>query len=235
MNPEQNSDPIALRRFGSLASRWWDPAGEFRTLHHINSARLDFVRRHASIAGATAIDIGCGGGILAEALAAEGARVTGIDLAKPLLEVAHLHGLESGLGVEYRETSAEDFAQDNPQAFDLATCMEMLEHVPNPQAIVAACAVLLRPGGVAVFSTLNRTPKAFMLAVVGAEYLTSLIPRGTHEYSKFIRPSELDAWARISGLNLIEATGLHYQPWRASAALGDDLSVNYLAAYRRIS
>ncbi|HEX5314195.1 MAG TPA: bifunctional 2-polyprenyl-6-hydroxyphenol methylase/3-demethylubiquinol 3-O-methyltransferase UbiG [Gammaproteobacteria bacterium] len=230
---ERNADNAELAHFGALASRWWDPLGEFRTLHHINPARLEFVRRHAPLAGTAAVDVGCGGGILSEALAAEGAHVTGIDLAAPLLEVARLHAIESGCTIEYVETSAERLAQERPAAFALATSMELLEHVPDPVSVVAACAALLAPGGIAVFSTLNRTFKAWALAIVGAEYLTNLVPRGTHAYERFIRPSELDAWARAAGLELLEITGLEYEPWRRSARLGGDAGVNYLAAYRR--
>ncbi|MGH8272451.1 MAG: bifunctional 2-polyprenyl-6-hydroxyphenol methylase/3-demethylubiquinol 3-O-methyltransferase UbiG [Gammaproteobacteria bacterium] len=228
-----NADPAELHRFGALASRWWDPGGEFRTLHHINPVRMDFVRRHVSLAGATVADVGCGGGILAEALAADGAAVTGIDLAAPLLEVARLHGLESGLRVDYREIAVEELAVEEAGRYDVVTCMELLEHVPEPASIIAACAALLKPGGVALFSTLNRTPKAYALAIVAAEYLTRLVPRGTHDYARFIRPSELDAQARAAGLELVEIRGMHYDPLHVRASLSDDVSVNYLAAYRR--
>ncbi len=228
-----NADPAELHRFGALASRWWDPGGEFRTLHHINPTRMDFVRRHVQLDGASVADVGCGGGILAEALAAEGAAVTGIDLAAPLLEVARLHGLESGHRVDYREISVEELAAKEPGRYDAVTCMELLEHVPEPASVVAACATLLKPGGIALFSTLNRTLKAYALAIVAAEYLTRLVPRGTHDYARFIRPSELDAQAREADLELVEIRGLHYDPLHAGASLGDDVSVNYLAAYRR--
>ncbi len=233
--PSQNADPMELSRFAALASRWWDTDAEFRTLHHLNPARMEFIRRHAHLDGCNAVDVGCGGGILSESLATAGAHVIGIDLAPPLLEVARLHGLESGVEVEYREIAVEDFAAENPGRFDLVTCMEMLEHVPEPESVLAACATLLRPGGIACFSTLSRTPKAYIAAIVGAEYLLNLLPRGTHDYSRFIRPSELDAWARGAGLELIETAGLAYDPWRKQARLGRDVSVNYLAAYRRTS
>jgi len=231
--PARNADRSELARFGALASRWWDPDGEFRTLHHLNPTRMDFVRRHAQLASAVVADVGCGGGILAEALAADGARVTGIDLAAPLLEVARLHAVESGTTVDYREIAVEDLAEEKPGAFDLVTCMEMLEHVPEPDSVINACARLLRPGGVACFSTLSRTPKAYLLAIVGAEYVARLLPRGTHDYTRFIRPSELDAWARAAGLDLIETAGIAYDPLRKTARLDEDVSVNYLAAYRR--
>lgn len=229
----RNADSGELAHFGALASRWWDPDGEFRTLHHLNPARMAFIAKHATLKGAQAVDVGCGGGILAEAMAAAGARVTGIDLAAPLLEVARLHGMESGIRADYREVAVEDFAAENAGAFDLVTCMEMLEHVPDPGSVISACARLLRPGGTACFSTLSRTPKAYLLAIVGAEYLSNLVPRGTHDYARFIRPSELDAWARRAGLSLIESAGMQYDPWRKRARLSTDLSVNYLAAYRK--
>ncbi len=230
---EPNANAAELAHFAALASRWWDADGEFRTLHQLNPARLDFIRRHAELNGARVVDVGCGGGILSESMARAGARTTGIDLAAPLLEVARLHGIESGVHVEYRKIAAESFADEQPGSSDLVTCMEMLEHVPDPAAIVDACARMLRPGGTACFSTLNRTPRAWLIAIVGGEYLTHLIPRGTHDYKQFIRPSELDRWARAAGLELIESAGLHYEPWRRQARLTGDVSVNYLAAYRK--
>ena len=229
-----NADSAELAHFAALASRWWDVDGEFRTLHQLNPARLEFIQRHAELKGARAVDVGCGGGILSESLAHAGARTTGIDLAEPLLEVARLHGIESGIQVEYRHIAAEEQAAASPASCELVTCMEMLEHVPDPAAIVTACATLLKPGGIACFSTLNRTPRAWLTAIVGGEYLTSLIPRGTHDYSRFIRPSELDAWARDAGLELMETAGLLYEPWRKQARLVDNVAVNYLAAYRKV-
>ena len=231
---EPNADAAELAHFAALASRWWDVDGEFRTLHQLNPARLEFIRRHAELKNARVADVGCGGGILSESMAQAGARTTGIDLAAPLLDVARLHGIESGVKVEYRKITAESFAGENPGSCDVVTCMEMLEHVPDPAAIIEACARMLRPGGIVCFSTLNRTPRAWLFAILGGEYLTHLIPRGTHDYKRFIRPSELDGWARTAGLELIETAGLHYEPWRKQAHLTDDVSVNYLAAYRKI-
>lgn len=233
MSAERNADEAELARFSAVASRWWDADGEFRTLHQINPARMAFVGRHAELAGVRASDVGCGGGILSEALAAAGATVTAIDLSEPLLEVARLHGIESGVRVDYRCVSVEELASEMPGAFDLVTAMELLEHVPDPASSVAACARLLRSGGTAVFSTINRTPKAYLLAVVGAEYLLRLLPRGTHDYERFIRPSELDAWARAAGLELLETEGLRYDLLRGRGELGGDVGVNYLAAYRK--
>ncbi len=232
--PERNADVAELAHFAALASRWWDVDGEFRTLHQLNPVRLDFIRHHAELKNARIVDVGCGGGILSEAMAQAGANTTGIDLAAPLLDVARLHGIESGVHVEYRKIAAESFAGENPASCDVVTCMEMLEHVPDPAAIVEACADMLRPGGVACFSTLNRTPRAWLLAIVGGEYLTHLIPRGTHDYKRFIRPSELDRWARAAGLELIETAGINYEPWRKQAHLTEDVSVNYLAAYKKV-
>ncbi|MGH8127360.1 MAG: bifunctional 2-polyprenyl-6-hydroxyphenol methylase/3-demethylubiquinol 3-O-methyltransferase UbiG [Gammaproteobacteria bacterium] len=232
---ERNADNAELAHFDALASRWWDVDGEFRTLHQLNPLRLEFIQRHAALKGARAVDVGCGGGILSESLALAGAHTTGIDLADSLLEVARLHGIESGIQVEYRHIAAEDMAAESPGSCALVTCMEMLEHVPDPASIVAACAALLKANGVVCFSTLSRTPRAWLLAIVGGEYLTNLIPRGTHDYTRFIRPSELDTWARAAGLELIETAGLHYEPWRKQARLVERVDVNYLAAYRKIA
>jgi 2-polyprenyl-6-hydroxyphenyl methylase/3-demethylubiquinone-9 3-methyltransferase len=231
---EHNVDHAELAHFAALASRWWDEGGEFRSLHQLNPMRLEFIQRHATLKNARVVDVGCGGGILSESLAFAGARTTGIDLADPLLEVARLHGIESGIQVEYRSITAEAYATENPGSCDLVTCMEMLEHVPDPASVVGACAALLKTNGVACFSTLNRTPRAWLLAIVGGEYLTHLIPRGTHDYTRFIRPSELDTWARAAGLELIETAGLRYEPWCKQACLVESVAVNYLAAYRKI-
>jgi 2-polyprenyl-6-hydroxyphenyl methylase/3-demethylubiquinone-9 3-methyltransferase len=228
-----NLDSREIAKFDALAARWWDPGGEFRPLHAINPLRLDYVDSRAPLAGKRVLDVGCGGGLLAEGMAARGARVTGIDLSEGALKVARLHLKESGLQVDYRLQSAETLAEEMPGAFDLVTCMEMLEHVPDPASIITACARLLCPGGQVFFSTLNRNLKAFGLAIVGGEYLLRLIPPGTHEYAKFIRPSELDAWARAAGLSHRHSTGLHYNPLTRHYRLGPGLDVNYFMHFSR--
>lgn len=228
-----NLDRREISKFDALASRWWDPQGEFRTLHHINPLRLAYIEQRAALKNRRVLDIGCGGGLLAEAMAARGAEVIGIDMADEPLAVARLHLHESGLQVHYRKISAEALAAEAPAQFEVVTCMEMLEHVPQPQSVVQACATLLKPGGQVFFSTLNRNLKSFMLAIVGAEYALRLLPRGTHEYAKFIRPSELDAWARTAGLELRGSTGLHYNPVARAYRLGSGLDVNYFLHYRR--
>ena len=218
-----------LDRFASLANRWWDPDGPQKPLHALNPARLAYVRARTPLSGASVLDVGCGGGLLSEAMAKEGASVTAIDLAPELVKVARLHGLESGVKVDYRVQAVEDLAAERPGSFDAVTCMEMLEHVPDPAAILQACADLLRPGGRLFVSTLNRTPAAFALAIVGAEYVARLLPRGTHRYGEFIRPSELAAWLRAAGLALEDVSGLMYEPWRNAARLVSRTDVNYLA------
>ena len=228
-----NADPAELAKFSDLAHRWWDPAGEFRPLHEINPLRLEWIARQAPLAGQDAIDVGCGGGILAEAMAQRGARVTGIDLADKPLRVAELHLLESGAAVRYARASAEDYAAAHAGGFDVLTCMEMLEHVPDPASAVAACARLLRPGGRAFFSTINRNPKAYLFAVIGAEYVLKLLPKGTHEYARFIRPSELAGWCRAAGLRELELTGLTYNLLTRRYRLGPDCDVNYLLCCAR--
>jgi len=227
-----NVDPAEVGKFEQLAHRWWDPHSEFRPLHEINPLRLDWVDRQAGLAGKRVIDVGCGGGILAEGMASRGARVSGIDMAPTPLEVAQLHLLESGLKVEYQQSTAESMAERHPGEFDVVTCMEMLEHVPDPSAVVAACARLVKPGGWVFLSTINRNPKAFAMAIVGAEYILKLLPQGTHEYSKFIRPSELSGWCRGNGLELREMTGLHYNPLTKRYSLGPGVDVNYLVSCR---
>lgn len=228
MNTERNADAAELARFAELAPRWWDPEGESRPLHDLNPVRLEYVAARCRLQGAQAVDVGCGGGLLAEALAARGAQVTGIDLGSAVLEVARLHLLESGLAVDYREISAEAHAAEHPGRYDVLCCMEMLEHVPDPASVVAACATLLKPGGQAFFSTLNRTPAAFAAAIVGAEYVLRLLPRGTHTWSKFIRPSELSRALRDAGLQVRDICGLRYDPILRRAWLSEDTSVNYL-------
>lgn len=225
---DANVDPSEIAKFAALASRWWDPNSEFEPLHRINPLRLQWIGDSVDLAGKRVLDVGCGGGILAEALASAGANVTAIDLGEAPLNVARLHLLESGLTVDYRRVSAEALAEQQPQAFDLITCMEMLEHVPDPASTVAACATLVKPGGHCFFSTINRNPKAYLFAVIGAEYLLRLLPKGTHDYARFIRPSELGAWARTSGLEAREMTGLSYNPLTRDYRLGDDVDVNYL-------
>ena len=227
-----NVDPAEISKFEELASRWWDPNSEFRPLHEINPLRLEYIERHAGgLVGKRVVDVGCGGGILAEAMAAKGAEVTGIDMGGSNLEVAKLHLLESGLEVEYRQISAELLAEEKPGHFDVVTCMEMLEHVPDPASVVRACAAMAKPGGTVVFSTINRNPKSYLFAIVGAEYLLHLLPRGTHNYSRFIRPSELDRWIRDAGLETRDLTGMTYNPFTRVYRLDpDDVDVNYLVA-----
>jgi 2-polyprenyl-6-hydroxyphenyl methylase/3-demethylubiquinone-9 3-methyltransferase len=229
-----NADPAELAKFDAAAPRWWDPDGEFRPLHDLNPARLDYIERRAGLAGLTAVDVGCGGGLLSEGMARRGARVLGIDLAPEALAVARLHALEAGIPVEYRAIAVEALAESEPANYDLVTCLEMLEHVPDPSAIVVALARLVRPGGHVICSTINRNPKAFALAIVGAEYVMGLLPRGTHQYARLIRPSELSRWARAAGLELVELAGLEYDPFSRKARVSDDVSVNYLAHFRRL-
>ena len=224
----QNVDPAELAKFEKLASRWWDPESEFKPLHAINPLRLKFINDRAGLKDKRVLDIGCGGGILTEAMAALGADVTGIDLGEAPLAVAKLHLKESGGKVDYRRVSAEDLAREQPGAYDVVTCLEMLEHVPDPASSVAACANLVKPGGQVFFSTINRNPKSFLFAIVGAEYLLKLLPRGTHEYLKFIRPSELERMCRAAGLNVRELTGMHYHPLTRHYSLGPGVDVNYL-------
>ena len=226
---EQNFSQTELDKFNALANRWWDPEGPQKPLHALNPARLGYVRDRTTLRGARVLDVGCGAGLLSEALAREGAQVTAIDLAPDLIKIAKLHRLESGVEVDYRLTPVEALADEMPGAFDAIVCMEMLEHVPDPGAIIAACATLLKPGGHLFLSTLNRTPAAFALAIVGAEYVARLLPKGTHQYRDFIKPSELGAWLRAADLELEDVSGLIYDPLRHSARIGGRTDVNYLA------
>ena len=232
MSAATSVDQAEIAKFEALAERWWDPQGEFRPLHELNPVRLGFISERCRLAGARVLDVGCGGGILAEALAVAGAQVTGIDLAETPLRIAELHALERGITVRYRLESVEAHAHAHPAGYDVVTCMEMLEHVPDPQSMLAALARLLRPGGQLFVSTLNRNLKSFLLAIVGAEYVLRLLPRGTHEYERFIRPSELARWARAAGLELGALTGIVYDPLSRRFRLGRDTDVNYLAQFR---
>ncbi len=226
-----NVDSGEIAKFEALASRWWDPTSEFKPLHDINPLRLAYITERIELAGLRAVDIGCGGGLLAEGLARAGARVTGIDMGEAPLSVARLHLLESGLEVDYRQSTAEELAKSEPASFDVLACLEMLEHVPDAASVVAACADLVRPGGKVFFSTINRNPKSYLFAIIGAEYLLHLLPKGTHDYRKFIRPSELERWARNSGLQIEDITGMTYNPLTGTYRLGDDVDVNYLACF----
>lgn len=229
-----NVDQDEIARFEKIAATWWDPNGEMAPLHVINPARVRYLSQVAGpLEGKAVVDIGCGGGLLCEALAARGASVTGIDLAEDLLAAARAHLLQSKLKVDYRALPAEALAAEKPGAYDLVTCLEMLEHVPDPAAIVAACAALARPGAPVVFSTLNRNAKAYALAIVAAEYVLGLLPRGTHDYARFIRPSELERWTRAAGLEVVEVRGITYNPLLKSASLSDDCDVNYLMLCRK--
>ncbi len=223
-----NVDPAELEKFASLAHRWWDKSSEFKPLHAINPLRLNFIDGLVDLQGKRVLDVGCGGGILSESMDEKGAYVTGIDLGDKALKVAKLHQLESGSKVDYRLVSVEDLAKEQPSSFDVVTCMEMLEHVPDPEAIIRACAQLVKPGGSVFFSTINRNLKAYLFAVIGAEYVLNMLPKGTHEYQKFIKPSELSSWARYAGLDIAQLKGMGYNPLTDHYSLGDDVSVNYL-------
>jgi 2-polyprenyl-6-hydroxyphenyl methylase/3-demethylubiquinone-9 3-methyltransferase len=228
-----NADQLELDKFSQLAHRWWDVNSEFKPLHEINPLRLEYINRLADIAGKTVLDVGCGGGILSESMAGLGAHVTGIDLGDKALKVAQLHLLESGQQVNYQKIAVEELAAAQPASFDVVTCMEMLEHVPDPASIVRACATLVKPGGFVFFSTLNRNPKSYLFAIIGAEYLMNLLPRGTHDFAKFIKPSELSQYCRNAQLTVSEVVGMSYHLLNKTYSLGTDASVNYLVACRR--
>ena len=233
MNASSNADPREIDKFGEVAHRWWDPNSEFRPLHDINPARLGWIDGNAGLKTKHVIDVGCGGGLLSEGMAALGAQVTGIDLSEKALAIARLHLFESGHLIDYRLISAEAMAEEAPSRFDLVTCLEMLEHVPDPASTVAACARLVKPGGQVFLSTINRNPKAYLLAVVGAEYLFNLLPRGTHDYTRFLKPAELARLCREAGLEVLEITGLRYNPFKREGSIGADTDVNYLLRARR--
>jgi len=222
-----------INKFGSMAERWWDTQGEFKTLHDINPLRIQFIQSYADIAGKRIVDVGCGGGILTEGLAKLGADALGIDLSEELIDIADLHGLESGVNAHYQKISVEALAEQQPESFDHVTCMEMLEHVPDPGSIISACATLVKPGGMVFFSTLNRKPKAYLLAILAAEHVLQMLPKGTHDYKTFIKPSELSQSARAAGLELQGMVGIEYNPFNKRFSLGKDIDVNYIAAFKR--
>lgn len=233
---DANVDHNEVAKFEAMASRWWDPNGECKPLHEINPLRLNYINRNAGgIEHKKVVDVGCGGGILSESMAAHGAEVTGIDMSEPSLEVARLHLYESGQKVDYQQTTAEAFAADHPQQFDVVTCMELLEHVPDPASLIRACAILVKPDGHLFFSTINRNPKAYLFAIVGAEYLLKMLPKGTHDFAKFIRPSELDGWVREAGLTTCDISGLSYNPLTGTYAVGRDIDVNYMTHTRPVT
>ena len=233
MTHTANIDPAEIKKFEDLASRWWDKQGEFKPLHEMNPLRLNFINSGSPLAAKTVVDIGCGGGILSEAMALCGAVTTGIDMGKAPLSVARLHALESDVDIDYQHITAEELAQQQPAAFDVITCMEMLEHVPDPASIINACFTLVKPGGSVYFSTINRNPKAYAFAIVGAEYLMKMLPRGTHDYAKFIKPSELDQWARTAGLQLVDLKGISYNPFNGLFSQTQNVDVNYMVHYKR--
>jgi 2-polyprenyl-6-hydroxyphenyl methylase/3-demethylubiquinone-9 3-methyltransferase len=233
MAGHQNFDPDEVGKFDDLASRWWDPEGEFKPLHQMNPLRVGYIDERAPLTGKRCLDVGCGGGILSEGMAEKAADVTGIDFAGSALAVARLHLTESGLvNVRYLETSADDLADEEPGSYDIVTCLEVLEHVPDPARLVGCCARLAKPGGDVFFSTINRNPKSFVMAIVGAEYLLQLLPKGTHDYTKFIQPAELDDWGRRAGLTLADLTGMQYAPFSQAFSLGGSVDVNYLAHFK---
>jgi 2-polyprenyl-6-hydroxyphenyl methylase / 3-demethylubiquinone-9 3-methyltransferase len=228
-----NADPIEIEKFSQLAHKWWDPHSEFKPLHEINPLRLNYINQRAPLLGKSVLDVGCGGGILSESMAGLGAQVTGIDLSEKALQVAKLHLLESGQKVAYRKVAVEQLAAEQPASFDVVTCLEMLEHVPDPASVIKACATLVKPGGQVFFSTLNRNPKSYLFAIIGAEYVLNMLPKGTHDYAKFLKPSELAQACRAANLNVVDVVGMSYNPFSKVYSLGRDTSVNYLIACHR--
>lgn len=228
-----NVDTNEVNKFDNLAARWWDTEGEFRPLHDLNPTRLKFIQNHADIAGRQVLDIGCGGGILSEAMARAGAKVTGIDMAQRALSVAKLHAMEAGVELTYENTSAEAHAETHASHYDVVTCLELIEHVPDPASLIKAAATMVKPGGRIFVSTINRNPKAYAIAILGAEYIMRLLPKGTHDYNKFIKPSELAGWARHTGLELVEQAGMHYNPFLRSTSLTRSVDVNYLMCFEK--
>jgi len=228
-----NIDPAEIRKFDELASRWWDQQGEFKPLHEMNPIRLNFINTGSPLNGLSVLDVGCGGGILSESMATSGATACGIDMGKAPLAVARLHAMEEELDIDYQQSTVEDFAQTHPAGFDVVTCMEMLEHVPDPASVINACARCCKAGGSVYFSTINRNPKAYALAIVGAEYIMKMLPKGTHDYSKFIKPSELDEWAQQAGLSLVNIAGIEYNPLTRLFSQSHQVDVNYMVHYQR--
>ena len=233
MTQTTNVDPVEIKKFEELASRWWDKQGEFKALHEMNPLRLNFINTGSPLEGQTVCDIGCGGGILSESMAQCGAAVTGTDMGKAPLSIARLHAIESELDIDYQQTTAEEMALQKPAEFDVISCMEMLEHVPDPASIINACFTLLKPGGSVYFSTINRNPKSYLFAIIGAEYVMKMLPHGTHDFAKFIKPSELDEWARLAGLELVNLKGISYNPFTSLFSQSQDVEVNYMVHYRR--
>ncbi|OUR81873.1 bifunctional 3-demethylubiquinol 3-O-methyltransferase/2-polyprenyl-6-hydroxyphenol methylase [Cycloclasticus sp. 46_120_T64] len=233
--PTDNVNPAEIEKFSSMASHWWEPEGDFKTLHQINPLRLQLIDKTIGLKGKKILDVGCGGGILSESMAAKGAIVTGIDLGKELIDVAELHSLDTGVNVDYQTISVEQLASQQAASFDSVTCMEMLEHVPDPIAIIEACATLVKPGGYVFLSTLNRNPKSYLLSIIGAEYVLGMLPKGTHDYASFIKPSELAAWCRQTDLNLVDSRGIEYNPLSKSFSMSQDISVNYICVFQKNS